>query len=551
MGIVDKLEGITKRIFKTKNNDEFLKELLEKEQTDNVNNSSQTGTNIQEPYEPLNLPEGELVSFSDEVLDTNSRASIEKLKHNLEILIKQAKEKGKIDKFILIREDDFFPADWEWRVLSKNTNLELEPTSLSFELRKAYALEQNGIKPYTEIGGMKVPNFSYDRYSELLSKVDKTLGCPLLPSRFRSTKHFTVNTPLGITGNYNTVSTDRDYIIMDNIDNFLQSGYAYSVAYHDAYLDVSHESLPISQDTVVLINDEKYDRIMQDEKTASQLAQRRVVRFKGDELVAINMVLSEMGALPSTIGSRYAEYDKELYDILDNSIKALAEEHNLLFDKSHAGELKPTGGHFSNYYDDRNTDYEEAFRKFVSFLGEKFPENKDLFPGSIRFNENNSQKIVDTLGTEALLEAIGEYNELAAAKGKETLEEYKKDRQSITPEIHEKFVSTIGLINNFYKADTNYENYNLRQQTEEAIRSFLQSGTVKEQLQAAESVWELLPNKFASKSEVEVKQDAINMRNIVSNAITKGVATEHVAMGKNVENRELQAQIDEEVKDGK
>lgn len=551
MGIVNKLEEIKKRVFKTKKDDEFLKELLEKDQADNVNNSSQTGTNIQEPYEPLNLLEGELVSFSDEVLDTNSRDSIEKLKHNLEILIKQAKEKGKIDKFILIREDDFFPADWEWRVLSKNTNLELESNSLSFELRKAYALEQNGIKSYTEIGGMKVPNFSYNRYSELLSKVDKTLGSVLLPSRFRSTKHFTVNTPLSITGNYNTVSTDRDYIIMDNIDNFLQSGYAYSVAYHDAYLDVSHESLPISQDAVVLINDEKYNKIMQDEKTASQLAQRRVVRFKGDELVAINMILTEMGALPSTIGTRYAEYDKELYDILDNSIKALAKEHNLFFDKSHAGDLKPTGGHFSNYYDDRNTDYEQAFKQFVSFLGEKFPENKDLFPEYIRFDENNSQKIVETLGTKALLEAIGEYNERASIKGKETLEEYKKDRQSITPEIHEKFVSTIGLINNFYKDGTNYENYEVKKQTEEAIRSFLQSGTVKEQLQAAESVWELLPSKSAIKSEVETKPSTTNMRSIVSNAITKGVATEHVIMGKSIENRELQTQIDEEVKDGK
>ena len=103
-----------------------------------------------ETDQPIELPNNELAPFTDEVLDTNSRENIEKFKHNLEILIKRAKEKGKVDKFMLIREDDFFPDDWEWRVLSKNTNLEKVATSLSCEIRKAYALEQNGINPYNE-----------------------------------------------------------------------------------------------------------------------------------------------------------------------------------------------------------------------------------------------------------------------------------------------------------------------------------------------------------------------------------------------------------------
>ena len=60
----------------------------------------------------IEFPENELVSFSDEILDTTSTASLKKFEHNLKILIKRAKQAGKIDKFVLIRQDDFFPTDW-------------------------------------------------------------------------------------------------------------------------------------------------------------------------------------------------------------------------------------------------------------------------------------------------------------------------------------------------------------------------------------------------------------------------------------------------------
>lgn len=493
-------------------------------------------------YEPIELPENELVSFSDEVLDTDSKTSIQKFKHNLEILIKKAKETGKIDKFMLIREDDFFPTDWEWRVLSKNTNLEKEPIPLSCELRKAYALEQSGIAPYAEIFGMKVPNASYEQTMEALSKVDKTYGNVLLPSRFRSTKHFTVNTPLGATGNYNFVSTNRDFTIIDNMDAFLESKYGYSVSYHDAYLDISHESLPISEEAVVLINDEKYDKIMSDEKIASQLAQRRVVRFKGDELVATNMILTEMGALPSVVGSLYATYDNDINNILDSSIKNLAEENGLLFDKSHAGELKPDGGHFSNYYDDKNQDFQIATKEFIEFLRNKFPEERDLFPDYVALTENTSMEIVEKLGTAKLSEAINEYNQLASTKIAEKLKEYKQDRQSITPEIHQQFVETVALINDFYKTEVHYKSYEERKQIEDSIQKFIQGETVAEQLSAAKSVLTLLPSKILDATKNNVKDTTVSMKQIVSNAITNGTSIEHVVETDNVELRETQTQ---------
>lgn len=535
MKFLDKLNDIFNKIFKR--NDIDLSDFLPEEKS--IKQLPVPELQKEETYEPIQLPEGEIVSFDDEVLDTDSKASKEKFNHNLEILMNKAKETGKIDKFMLIREDDFFPTDWEWRVLSKNTNLEKVCTPLSYELKTAYALEQNGIKPYLDIGGVKVRNASPDKIEEALKQVDKTIGSVLLSSGFRSTKHFTINTPLEFTGDYNNVHHNRNYIILDDISAFLKSDYGYSVSYHDAYLDVSHEGLPISQEAIVLINDENYERIMSDEKVAAELAERKVIRFRGDEYTAINMVLTQMGALPSKMGIKY---DKELYDILDKSIKNLAEENGLFFDKNHGGKLTPDGGHFSNYYDDKNKDYEKAVKEFISFLRQKFPEQEELFPEYLTFTGKYSEdicaEIVNKLGTGKLLQAIDEYNELAKAKVQNTLEEYKQDRKNITPEIHKQFVDTITLINNFYKNEVNYESYDEEYETESAIQKFLQGETVEEQLEAAKSVWELLPSKNISKMETAIDNETISMRQLVENAIKQGIGIEHVEKSDNMEFRE-------------
>lgn len=526
MGLFNKLKKFFSKILKINNN---LNSLGEKEKVEQFPIFHKD--NNFKPYEAIKFPENELVSFSESenVLDTNSIVSVEKFKHNLKILMKNAKEKGKVDKFMLIREDNFFPTDWEWRVLSKNTNLEKTCTPLSYELRKAYALEQSGINPYTQINGIKIPNISQEQETLALSQVDKNFGSVLLQSRFRSTKHFTINTPLEVTGNYNFVTKNRDYIIIDNISSFLSSKYGYSVSYHDAYLDISHESLPISKEAVVLINEEKYNKIISDEKVASELSQRRVVRFKGDTFVAINMILTEMGALPSKIGGRYANYDEEIMDILDSSMRALAEKNDLFFDKSHGGKLKPDGGHFSNYYDDKNNDYEKGVKEFITFLRQKFPEQAELFPDNLSLTQSNSKIIVEKIGVTNLSIAISEYNKLANDRVKNTLEEYKKDRKNITPEIHQKFIETVSLINDFYKNNVKYESYEEKMEIEDTIMKFIQGETVSEQLQATEIIWKLLPNKTFSK---------VNMKNLIENAIKKGITPEQVADSEHIEYKE-------------
>ena len=86
MGIFDKLQHNLKKL-QSKKDDKAL-DFSDAKEIEHQQHTYET-------YQPIELPEDELVSFSDEILDTNSRETIEKFKHNLEILRKRAKEKEK------------------------------------------------------------------------------------------------------------------------------------------------------------------------------------------------------------------------------------------------------------------------------------------------------------------------------------------------------------------------------------------------------------------------------------------------------------------------
>ncbi len=441
-------------------------------------------------------PEDVLVKISEEELDTRSMENEIKFKHNLEVLIKRAKREKRVDKFFIIREDDIFPEDWKWRPCSYFTSLELESTILSSSLRERIAEEK---LPKIKLGNIEVPH-NKEKINDELKNIDKTLGNVYMPSHFRSTKHFTINTPLGITGDYNLISPDKNFIIIDPIDNFLNSGYAYSVGYKDAYLDVAHEPLNISADAVVLIRKDKYDSLIENPTIAEQLKERRVIKFSGDEILAIDMVLTELGALPYRVGLDYAHYDETLEKILDSSIEGLAKRNNLHLNKSHSGALTPTGGHFSNYYDDRNFDYQKALNYFATFINNKFPEANFSFSFIYRADKVNVDNLINNVGVEKLLGAINEYNEMAIKKISEIKAEYLEDRKQITEEIHDLFISTIGLIDDYYMKDKKIENH---EQLEENIQMFLQSRRVQEQVAYAKIIQSMINRKQSVNEETQ------------------------------------------------
>lgn len=481
--------------------DDLLEEAIQKDAKEREQQKAKKLVEL-EQLKTLNLTSGDIVKVTnDSVLDTSSLVAIKKMQHNLEILINKVKEEGKIDKFMLIRDDNFLPNHWEWEVNSRNTHFEKLAPRLSIQLRDTIALEKAGI--INNLDGFELPIDEEDR-KKAVAQVDKGLGCINVPVHFRSTKHFTINTPVDVTGDYNPAQAHRNFTIIDPIDSFLTSGYAYSIAWHDAYLDVTHESLPISENAVVLIEESKYHNLIKNPLIANQLKERKVVVYKGEEYMAVNMVLSEMGVLPSQIGPLYAHYDEQLKNILENSIQGLAKKYHLLYDKSHSG----GDGHFTDYFDEKDSNQNKSLNEFVAFLNQKFPNQSEMITLRTVCDSYYAEKMIQAIGTKELLHAINEYNQMVQHQFALRHAEYKKNRKTITPQISAVFKHTLHRINQYYEA-CEFDHFSHEQQKviENFILHFFQDSTVQEQLLAAKNVWNVLTENKNLESNYNYSND--------------------------------------------
>ena len=411
------------------------------------------------PTKPINLQEeniiipesNEIINLTNNnILDTDDKVTIAKFKHNLKILYKELEEKNKIDKFVIIREDNFYPYNNEWLVNSKETEYEEYNQALSIQLKKR-------IQKNTSI---------------------------YMPTHFRSTKHFTINTPLGATGSYNGVEDNRNFIVIDSINNLIDSEYTYSIAPQDAYVDVSHEPLKISNDVTIMINQEKYNTLKDNEELMADLKNKKVIIYKGDEVVAIQMVLTEMGILPSKVGTRFYEDNTGLaYKKTEESLKEIAKNKNIMYNQSHGGEVN---GHFSSKYDDMNNDWNTSLNEFISFLKSNLENIDDSLIKESLKNKEKADELINLVGEEKLFNIIQNYNERVKDNISITRKKYCKERTSIPSDISEIFKKTVKRINIFYKNNeqNNYSAIELNE-LEENIRLFFQSPSIEEQIKSS------------------------------------------------------------------
>lgn len=465
--------------FKKKKQEEIITQTIPKEQI----------PKIEEPDIIIEDSDELLEIATTEILDTTSKEAIAKFKHNLKTLYKRLNETGTIEKIVAIRDDDFYPYDDNWVVASNNTTIEETNLQLSTRIRERLAIKQAGLDK--KIGNISIPP-SREEMSEALKKVDKNIASISMPAHFRSTKHFTINTPLGATGAYNGVPTERNFTIIDNADELINSGYTYSIAPRDAYLDVTHEPLKLSNQAIVMIKDEKYEKLKNNKDLIEQLKDKKVIIYHGDETLAIDMVLTQIGVIPTRVGTAYYEDPIGLANQkTEEKLKRIAAEKNILYDQSHGGEKF---GHFTSHLDDLNPDWNNAIIDLELFLKEKFP-NIPITSSSITKIEG-IDKLIDLAGEEQLIKAIQEYNVVVHNKIDSARKKHIEERTSLPEDISNMFKQTVKRINNFYKNNekVNYTADELRS-LEEDIRLFFQAPTVEEQLQKASIILKSMSNR--------------------------------------------------------
>lgn len=404
-----------------------------------------------------------------EILDTTDRETIEKFKHNVKLLFKENKKNRKIDRFAIIRDDIYFPYDYIWRVTSKNTVLIKKPILLTDELKSKYAFNKTNDNLLLA---------SQDKMTLELDNMDDNKFKVSFYVDFCSTKSFSINTPF--RSNFN-----EDYFtIIDFIDNFVSSGYGYLLSYTDSLIDVSHEGLKISDMAVILIEKNMYDNFIKNPKISEQLNKRRVIIYKGDKELAVNMVLTELHIMPSRMDNKYYEYDDEIETILDESLRKISDEHNILCDKN---QINCIDNHFTKYLDNKNNDYNESMYNFIMFLKEKLPECIDLISESSLKDLNIINKLINKASIDKMISIIEEYNNTIDLEFKTNNENYINDRAKIDNNIATAFKSTNNIISLYFK-DRNKFPIEIREEIEKNAILFFQGDSVVEQINACKNL---------------------------------------------------------------
>lgn len=445
-----------------------------------------------------------------EYLDLNDSRVIDDFKKNLSFLINEAKQNGKITRFAIVRDEDFLPLDWKWRSYSMYTQMEYSDCFFSSTLRDTLRFNEIKIQRKEKENNRKATKSFFNKFfssktlehsveippteKEIewsLSKFDNSVGKVLVSSRYRLTKHFTINTPLSHTGNYNSVNSDRNFVVIDDASLFFDSPYAFTANYHDCYIDTTHEPLAISENAMVLIAKEKYENIIKNPEISKILSERKLIVFSGDEGLAINIVLAQNGYLPVRFGLDYAEHDCELSQIIEQSMIIKCDEKNIPYDIGH-------NEHFSNSLSDNSEEFSAQNKLLYDFLIEKLPGHEQdipTFPLEFNFSSGiRAKNIINSIGTESLLNIIQQFNEFQKEIFERRNQEFLLYQQSLTVQQLECF-RKIALLIRKTIANDKKSGKNIDNQTTNLLKSFYAMGNFDVQLTAAHQLEEILKEK--------------------------------------------------------
>jgi len=208
-----------------------------------------------------------------------------------------------------------------------------------------------------------------------------------------------------------------------------------------------------------------------------------------------NMLLTEMGALPSKLSAKYVNVDNRIYDILNKSIEKLAMDNNLQLDRGHFG----SNGHFSGYYDEQYDNVMEYTNAFAEFLKSRYPEQsniiapyifesnvKNVTPNQIKYSAARIHELINNIGVEELINTINDFNAIMHLKEKENYSNYLDKQSKITPEMSEVFKKTTKLVDYYFdhRDQMNIDTETLKN-VDKYILVFLHSKDLNEQYEAA------------------------------------------------------------------
>lgn len=243
-------------------------------------------------------------------IDVKSEDSIYKLEE--EVIKKQAQQLDKpytISDFVLVRTSDFLEKDHTLKPICKIpfvTAINNVAHSAIFQVLK----ERD-----------KVNVFDEEEYEKFKEKVNKYSP---LSSQYRSTIHFTLN---GLVSSHGQGIFDgQNFIIIDKLDKHLGVDNIKSIRMDDTFISGNFH---ISDESIILINKDRYEELI---TKNCWLKTYNIVLYEGNERLAVEKILLELGITPEKIEAHSAQYS-ERTELYERCLTEISEKYGIGMDK--------------------------------------------------------------------------------------------------------------------------------------------------------------------------------------------------------------------------
>lgn len=343
--------------------------------------------------------EASLEDTSISYIDASDEKKTKKVYDRINSKKKEMREEDfDVSSFAMVRTTPYFPIKGEMEIVDELSCRTYISNFLSSALKQKALQERFGENWFDNVFGNQDEE---SRKVKIAEKEKIEQQYETLSPMYRSTKHFTLN-GLVASHEYGDFS-GNPYIFIDPLEEHIDDENLLSVNEADTYFKVSREKpFKLSKKAKLIMPIEEYLKIKENPERLKEIEEYDLTLFSGDEKIAVDIKLAEMGYIPEDIG----KWGYELGTVMDGAVAKLSKEHGIEVAVHYYSDINAEDQEKTNEMTD------ESNKLFVDRIFEEFGIDEKYKEGAVSQNlpEEEIRKIIDDCGEDNIKAFIAKFN---------------------------------------------------------------------------------------------------------------------------------------------
>lgn len=304
-----------------------------------------------------------------------------------------------VSSFAMVRTTPYFPKNKEMEIIDELNCRVYISNFLSSNLKQKELEERFGENWFDEVFGSQDEE---SRKAKIAEKEKIERQYETLSPMYRSTKHFALN-GLVSSHEYGDFS-GNPYIFIEPLEEHINDEGILSLNEADTYFKISREKpFKLSDRAKLMMPLEEYLKIKDNPEELEKIHDYDLTLFSGDEKVAVDMKLAELGYMPEDIG----KWGYELESVMDYAISNLSKEYGIEVAVHFYSDISAEDQERTNEMT------EESNLRFVNKLFEEFGIDENYHEGAISqtLTEQEVEQIISFCGEDNIKSFISRFNE--------------------------------------------------------------------------------------------------------------------------------------------